>query len=322
MSLKPICNKSCFIIRITILIMILSILACSNKNDDEIPYNDPNGGNQTDENSDDNSDSNDDTSIYADIDFSNWKVTLPVDENNNGSPDEYQPAVLVNYGYQAIESVQPFMYDDTSDSSIVFHTYPDVSTTNSSYSRTELRELINPNNARENWTLLESGHMTGKLKVVHVSDNPSGSSYDHPKVIIMQIHGVISQEDMDLHGFSSNNGPPLLKMTWIDGNLWAYKKSLVNESTSGDDLLDVSSDTWSDIKHNMGFVGYEPFDLQIIATEGKLEIILNDDNSFVYEDISLDKWPFENYFKAGNYLGTIELNASSTIKYYELTVTH
>ena len=49
---------------------------------------------------------------------------------------------------------------------------------------------------------------------------------------------------------------------------------------------------------------------------------MNNDNSFVYEDISLDKWPFENYFKAGNYLGTIESGASSTIKYYELTVTH
>ena len=326
MSLKSICNKSCFVSRITILIMVLSILACSNKNDDEIPFSDPNGGNQTDGNSDDDNDTNDDTnndtSIYADIDFLNWKVTLPVDENNNGSPDEYQPSTLVNYGYQTLEAVQPFMYDDTSDASIVFYTYPDISTTNSSYSRTELRELINPNNSRENWTLLESGHMTGKLKVIEVSNNPEGASYDHPKVILMQIHGIISIEDMNLHVFSSNNGPPLLKMTWIDGYLWAYKKSLVNISTSGDDLLDVSSDTWSDIKHNMGYVGYESFDLQIIATDGKLEIILNNDNSFVYEDISLDKWPFENYFKAGNYLGSTEPDAFSKLKYYELTVTH
>ena len=34
------------------------------------------------------------------IDFSNWKLTLPVDQNNNGSPDEYQPNQLVNFGYQ------------------------------------------------------------------------------------------------------------------------------------------------------------------------------------------------------------------------------
>ncbi len=293
---------------------IILIMGCGGTSDDPVPYYDPNGS--------DEPNPNDNPPEYANIDFSNWKVTLPVDENNNGSPDEYKPDQLVNNGYRTLEAVMPFMYDDTTDGSIVFYTYPDVSTTNSSYSRTELRELINPSNARENWTLLEGGIMTGKLKMVEISENTDGSSYDHPKDIIMQIHGIISEEDMDLHGFSSNNGPPLLKMTWIDGNLWAYKKSLVDESTEGDDLLDVSSDTWSDIKHNLGYVGYEAFDLQIIATQGKLEIILNEDNSLVYEDISLDKWPFENYFKAGNYLGSTHPDAFSKLKYYELTVTH
>jgi hypothetical protein len=259
--------------------------------------------------------------LYANIDFSHWKVTLPVDENNNGSPDEYQPSQLINNGYRTLEAVKPYMYDDTSDGSIVFYTFPDVSTANSSYSRTELRELINPNNSRENWTLTEGGTMTGKLKVVHVTNNP-GSSSTFPKVIVMQIHGIISIEDMATHGFSSNNGPPLLKMTWINGYLWAYKKSLVNENTEGDDLLDVSSNTWSDIKHNFGYVGYEPFTFKITASSGKLELQLNHDAPFIYEDISLAKWPFENYFKAGNYLGSVDANASSTIKYYELTVTH
>lgn len=290
---------------------------CSSK-DDEVPYYDPNGSSTDDS----NNDSNVNTPVYADINFSNWKVTLPVDENNNGSPDEYKPDQLVNNGYRTLEAVIPFMYDDTDDGSIVFYTYPDVSTTNSSYSRTELRELINPDNARENWTLLEGGIMTGKLKMVEVSENTDGSSYNHPKVILMQIHGIISIEDMDLHGFTSNNGPPLLKMTWIDGYLWSYKKSLVNESTSGDDLLDVSSDTWSDIKHNMGYVGYEPFDLQIIASDAKLEIKLNNEEPLIYEDVSLDKWPFENYYKAGNYLGSTHPDAFSKLKYYELTVTH
>ena len=62
--------------------------------------------------------------------------------------------------------------------------------------------------------------------------------------------------------------------------------------------------------------------LQIIASQGKLEIILNNENSFVYEDISLEKWPFENYFKAGNYLGTTQPGAFSKVKYYELSVSH
>jgi len=263
----------------------------------------------------------DPTVEYADINFSNWKVTLPVDENNNGGPDEYQPSQLLNFGYQSLEAVQPFMYDDISDKSIVFYTYPDVSTTNSSYSRTELRELINPSNSRENWTLLEGGEMTGKLKVDDVSEN-NESSDDYHKVIVMQIHGIISIEDMETHGFSSNNGPPLIKIYWKDGNIWSHKKSLVDENTSGDDLLDTSSDTWSDIKVNLGYVGFNQFDFRITATDAKIEVQLNNDEPHIYEDISLDKWPFENYFKAGNYLTSTNEDAFSYIKYYNLSISH
>ena len=263
----------------------------------------------------------DPTVEYADINFSNWKVTLPVDENNNGGPDEYQPSQPLNFGYQSLEAVQPFMYDDISDKSIVFYTYPDVSTTNSSYSRTELRELINPSNSRENWTLLEGGEMTGKLKVDDVSEN-NESSDDYHKVIVMQIHGIISIEDMETHGFSSNNGPPLIKIYWKDGNIWSHKKSLVDENTSGDDLLDTSSDTWSDIKVNLGYVGFNQFDFRITATDAKIEVQLNNDEPHIYEDISLDKWPFENYFKAGNYLTSTNEDAFSYIKYYNLSISH
>lgn len=288
-------------------------LACGGTTDDTEPEPDPIDIEEQDP--------IDNTSQYADIDFSNWKVTLPVDENNNGSPDEYKPDELIDGGYRTLEPVMPFMYDDISDSSIVFYTYPDVSTTNSSYSRTELRELINPDNARENWTLAEGGEITGRLKVDSVSEN-NETSDDYHKVIVMQIHGIISEEDMDIHGFSSNNGPPLIKMYWKDGYIWSHKKSLVDENTEGDDLLDNSSSTWSDIKDNMGYVGFDSFNLKIVASDAKLEITLNDDESLIYQDISLDKWPFENYFKAGNYLNSTHPDAFSKVKYFELTVTH
>jgi len=259
--------------------------------------------------------------VYAAINFSNWKVTLPVDENNNGKPDEYQPNVLIDFGYQALEAVKPYMYDDIEDSSLVFYTFPDVSTTNSSYSRTELRELINPSNSRENWSLLKGGEMKGRLKVGDVSENTQ-SNDDYHKVIVMQIHGIISLEDMATHGFSSNNGPPLIKIYWKDGYVWCHKKSLKDESTNGDDLLETSNSTWTDIKVNLGFVGYEAFDFRITATDAKIEIQLNQDTPYIYQDISLDKWPYENYFKAGNYLTTTDSNAFSYVKYYTLSITH
>ena len=258
---------------------------------------------------------------YADINFSNWKVTLPVDEDNNGSPDQYLPSQLIDFGYQTLDPVKPFMYDDIEDKSIVFYTYPESSTTNSSYSRTELRELINPDNSKENWTLAEGGIMSGRLKVVDISQN-NESSDDYHKVIVMQIHGIISIEDMNAHGFSSNNGPPLIKIYWKDGYIWSHKKSLIDESTSGDDLLETSSSTWTDIKENLGYVGFEAFDFKITASDSKIEVQLNDDDPFVYQDVSLNKWPYENYFKAGNYLGSTNPQAYSYIKYYNLSIVH
>ena len=258
---------------------------------------------------------------YADINFSNWKVTLPVDENNNGSPDEYQPSELINYDYQTLDAVLPYMYDDTDDSSLVFYTFPDVATTNSSYSRTELRELINPSNSKDNWTLAQGGIMEGRLKVDSISEDLETSNNYH-RVIVMQIHGIISQEDMDIHNFSSNNGPPLIKIYWKNGFVWSHKKSLIDEDTTGDDLLDTSSDTWFDIKQNLGFVGFDAFDFKITASDARIEVQLNDDDPYIYEDISLEKWPYENYFKAGNYLISTNSDAFSYVKYYSLDISH
>lgn len=258
---------------------------------------------------------------YADIDFSNWKVTLPVDENNNGSPDEYQPNVLKNGGYRNVEALKPFMFDDVSDSSIIFYTTPDKSTTNSKYSRTELRELINPSNSRINWSLETGGTMKGKLKLMEISKDNS-SSREYHRTIVMQIHGIISINDMTQHGFSSNNGPPLIKLYWEDGYIWSFKKSLKDDTTSGNDLLETTSQTWVDEKYNLGYVGFNEFEFRITASKGKLELQLNNDTPYVYEDVSLVKWPFENYFKAGNYLQSTDANAFAKLKYYNLTVTH
>ncbi len=292
--------------------------SCSKSSEivDEIIIEEPDDNDDKDNNNGGNS------VVYADIDFSNWKVTLPVDENNNGSPDEYKPDQLINGGYRTLNAVKPFMYDDTSDASIVFYTFPRQSTANSSYSRTELRELIEPSNSRINWSLETGGTMKGKLKMMEISKDNSTTSREYHRTIIMQIHGILSIADKDRLGVSSNNGPPLIKMTWIDGNLWVYKKSLVDETTSGDDLLDVSSSTWKDEKHNMGYVGFEEFEFKITASKGKIELQLNNNTSYIYEDVSLAKWPFENYFKAGNYLGTTAPGAFARLKYYNLKVTH
>lgn len=305
-------NKGCLAgIRIffSIVVVTLWLTSCSSEKNDQIidvinPVENPQ-----------------DTQEYANIDFSHWKITLPVDLNNDSRPDEYQPSSLINHGYQTIEALQPFMFDDTLDTSIAFYTYPGGATTgNSIYPRTELREQQTPGSNYNNWTLTEGGILEGTLKVADISEDPESSRQYH-RVIVMQIHGIISQDDMATYGFESNSAPPLLKMTWIDGHIWAYKKHLVDASTSGLDLYDDSSDTWTDIKHDFGNVGFGTFHIKIEAEAGKLIITANNE-TFVFEDTSLEKWPFENYFKAGNYLTATSNDAHATIKYYDLEVTH
>lgn len=262
------------------------------------------------------------SSEFADIDFSHWKITLPVDINNDGKPDEYQPSSLINYGYQSIDELKMFMYDDISDTSIVFYTYPAGATTaNSSYPRTELREQMTPGNNYDNWMLKDGATMTGELKVEDISRDEINTKYEFHRVIVMQIHGLISQEDMATYNFSSNAAPPLLKITWVDGHVLAYKKTLVDDSTSGIDLYDDSSSTWTDIKHDFGYIGNERFTVKVEASLGKLKITVNND-SYTFRDTSLRKWPFENYFKAGNYLAATEESAYAKVKYYSLVVTH
>ena len=258
---------------------------------------------------------------YANIDFNHWKITLPVDLNNDDKPDEYQPSSLINFGYQKQKSLIPFLYDDETDKSIVFYTYPAGATTgNSKYPRTELREQQTPGSNYNNWMLEEEGILEGELKVEDISKDLK-TSRTYQRVIVMQIHGIKSQNDMNTYGFSSNHAPPLLKMTWIEGHIFAYKKTLVNNATTGLDLFDDSAATWTDLKHDFGYVGFEKFKIKIVAQSGKLTITANN-KTHVFEDVSLQKWPFENYFKAGNYLTATDKDAFTKVKYYSLNVSH
>ena len=110
-------------------------------------------------------------------------------------------------------------------------------------------------------------------------------------------------------------------MIWDEGNIIAYKKTLVDDATSGLDLYDNSSSTWTDIKHDFGYVGFDSFSIKIIAETGKLTVTANNE-TFVFEDFSLQKWPFENYFKSGNYLVATNSEAYAKVKYYNLKASH
>ncbi|WP_397300677.1 polysaccharide lyase family 7 protein [Nonlabens ulvanivorans] len=262
--------------------------------------------------------------VASNFDFSDWKVTLPVDVNNDGSPDEYAPSQLDNGGYRTLSALDGYMYDDPVGEGIIFYTQFDTNgatTANSSYPRTELRELINPSNSRDNWSLQDGGVLKVRMQALDVSDNTGTGSLNKDRFIMAQIHGIITPSDVARLNLSSDSAPPLLKMQWRDGDLYAYKKTLENESMSGDAIINKDDAVWGDISYNFGQVGFEPFDLEIRASTGRLEVIV-DGQSHVFQDISLAKWPFDNYFKAGNYIQTTDPTGYSKVKLYSIEVSH
>jgi len=247
------------------------------------------------------------------IDLANWKVTLPI-----GNPTEVEPPAIM--AYASNELLQDFMYNDSLDGSLVFYAYPGATTTNTSYSRCELREQMVPGSNSTNWTFAQGGVMEGTLAVPEVSRKPN---MEYEKVIIMQIHGRLSNDQRDLIGASDNNAPPVLKIMWHNGRIRVKTKVLKDLNTSATDIL--RKDSWED---DEGFyfsenVGTDPFSLKVEASEGKMVITLNNGESNTYEGIHMEKWGvFQNYFKAGNYLQSTSADAFARVKYYDLRVNH
>jgi len=247
------------------------------------------------------------------IDLSHWKVTLPIGKPINVSP----PEILK---YATNETLKPFFYNDSINGALVFYAFPNSSTANSSYSRTELREQMIAGSDRTNWTFAQGGRMKGTLSMGAVSKDAKG---EYHRTIIMQIHGRLTNEQRDLIGAKDNNAPPMLKIYWVNGKVRVKTKVLKNLNSTDIEMLDTNA--WGD---DEGYtfpedVGFEKFTLELKVSKGSMEVILNDKASVVYNNIHMQKWGiFENYFKAGNYLTTLDKDAFANVKYYELEVSH
>ena len=251
--------------------------------------------------------------MLSDIDLNNWKVTLPV-----GNPTSFRPPEILEYATNS--TLKPFFYNDSIDGSLVFYAYPANTTPNSSYSRTELREQVVSGSDHTNWTFSQGGRLRGVLSVPEVTYDSSGNQH---KIIVMQIHGRLTDAQRSLIGANDNNAPPILKIYWDKGRIRIKTKQVKDLSDSYEDLLQTSA--WGD---DDGYtfpvdVNDEKFTLEVIVTDERMEVILNEDHSVVYDDIHIQKWGiFENYFKAGNYFQSRDSGSFARVKYYELEVSH
>lgn len=304
-------------IRLIVLSMLVYsstlIVACNSENQEAEPEEEPIVVVETPE---EEPEVEEESFLLPEIDLNNWKVTLPITEN--GKLIEVAPPEILNYATN--ETLKPFMYNDSTDGSLVFYTFPQATTANSSYSRTELREQLMPGSNSTNWTFSQGGSMKGTLSVPDISKDGNG---DFHRTMVMQIHGRLTNEQRDLIGENDNNAPPVLKVYWDKGKIRVKTKVLKDLNATDEEIL--HTDAWTDDEgYNFPVVvNDQKFTLEIIVSEGRMEVVLNDEHSVVYDDIHIEKWGiFENYFKAGNYLQTTDEGAYGTVKYYDLVLTH
>ncbi|MFB9057939.1 polysaccharide lyase family 7 protein [Mariniflexile ostreae] len=307
---KRILHSTYFKVSLFVISFAMVFISCDNKNDDV-------GDEELVEEFEDveeSEEAEDKTYKLPQIDLSHWKVTLPI-----GNPTEVKPPEILSYATN--ETLKPFFYNDSINGALVFYAYPHSTTANTSYSRTELRELMKPDEGENaNWTFGEGGYMKGTLAMDEISKDSKGKYH---RSIIMQIHGRLTNAQRDLIGQKDNNAPPMLKIYWVDGKVRVKTKILKDLNASDVDVL--KTDSWGDdVGYTFSeYVGFEKFTLEVKVANGKMEVILNGKHSRVYDDIHIQKWHvFENYFKAGNYLSSIDSGAFAKVKYYDLVVKH
>jgi len=249
---------------------------------------------------------------FHSINLSNWKLTLPV-----GEPTQIPPPKILDYA--SCSALKPFMFDDKEDGSLVFYTYPDATTTNTSYSRTELREQLVPGCDRTNWKFADGGRMRGTLRMDDVSKDADGKYH---RVTIMQIHGRLTDRQKEMIGQSDHNAPPILKIYWAFNKVRVLRKVLKNIDINDVDIL--REDSWTDEgKYFKEKVGFDKFSLEVQVSDGRMEITLNNKESMVFEDAHMRRWGiFDNYFKAGNYLYSTDPSAFAKLKMYKLDIQH
>ncbi|MCS3801230.1 polysaccharide lyase family 7 protein [Niastella sp. OAS944] len=81
------------------------------------------------------------------LDLTNWKLNIPLDEDNDGRSDEIKQPKLNTY------SITPWFQNNEANSGVVFRANCGGTTTSGSgYPRSELREMINNGKSNAGWS--------------------------------------------------------------------------------------------------------------------------------------------------------------------------
>ena len=201
-----------------------------------------------------------------------WKLTLPLDANNDGKVDEIGVRSLQSYSHP------DFFYLDQAGN-LVFTTPNKAQTTSgSSNTRSELRQMLRGKNTRigthdpkNNFALRAhrgyrtfadvGGQLEATLKVLHVARNAKhGTKKPAYSVVVGQIHADKDQDVINSgRGFGWGNEPiKVYYKKWPNHEtgsvFWTYERNLARDNP---DRTDIAYPVWGNTWENPDDPGEE-----------------------------------------------------------------
>lgn len=233
----------------------------------------------------------------ANFDLSHWKLTLPVDadDSTTGKAAEIMPSQLTAApGYSS-----SWFYTAANGAMTFWAPNNGAKTANAKYPRSELRELLDPNDDSVNWTVAGNSVLNANLRVTQV---PTSG-----KVVIGQIHG--------------HDASPLVKLQ--------YEYSATSKTGKVTALINVTPDATSPLKYtlaqNVGLSKRFSYQIKVWNSGGVAKLyLLANSNPTISWTVDAAWYGMPMYFKAGSY--SQEASSSATIggatEFYVLAATH
>lgn len=199
------------------------------------------------------------------IDLRFWKLTLPLDDNNDGKVDEIKVRSLQKYSHP------DFFYLD--ENGYLVFTAPNKAKTsaNSTNTRSELRQMLRGKNTKigthdlkNNFSLkahrgskyfaLTGGQLEATLKVLHVAKNAKHVDKKPAySVVVGQIHAVKDKQVINKgKGFGWGNEPiKVYYKKWphhkTGSVFWTYERNLEKDNP---DRTDIAYPVWGNTWEN------------------------------------------------------------------------
>ena len=194
------------------------------------------------------------------FDLKQWKITLPIDDNNDGKPDEVDVKAMQNYAHS------DFFYMSEDGRMVFAAPNKAITTANTSNTRSELRQMLRGTNTRigthdpGNNFAVEArkgsdkfasvgGKMEATLRVDHVSIN-AGDPSKRPaySAVVGQIHAIKYKSTRS--GFGYGNEPIKIYYKKFPGHetgsvFWNYERNLAKDDPDRTDLsVPVFGEPW------------------------------------------------------------------------------